>query len=437
MRKYVEFEPKVLFFREKLIAYMQQFKYSLTLETHGDQFYTPEHFVNSSYQLIVGYDSVREFGNYSKDFFNMVNGINDWVLGGFSYDFKNNIEYLTSCNNDGVQMPEVFFFQPRFVLLKQNSLWKVGYNSEYNTLKDALELISDIELFEIKKQLGDKAIPIKHRTGREHYLNTVQSLKDHIHRGDIYEINYCVEFYSDNVNIDPVSLYFDLIQKSPVPFAAFMKNDDKYLMSASPERYLKKLGGAVMSQPIKGTAGRGNDEDEDRRVAKFLCSNAKERSENIMITDLVRNDLSKIAKQGSVIVEELCGIYNFRQVHQMISTISAKIDEGKEWFDIILSSFPMGSMTGAPKMKAMQLIENYEDMKRGFYSGTVGYLTPEKDFDFNVIIRSVLYNSKLKYLSFMVGSAITSMSDPEYEYDECLLKARAIMEVFEELNAKR
>jgi len=206
---------------------------------------------------------------------------------------------------------------------------------------------------------------------------------------------------------------------------------DKYLLSASPERYLKKQGNKIISQPIKGTAKRSLDKLEDRELKLALEKDGKERAENIMIVDLVRNDLSKSALKGSVSVEELCKVYSFDQVHQMISTVTARVSPDKNPVDIIRETFPMGSMTGAPKVSAMRIIEELEVTKRGLYSGSVGYFTPKDDFDFNVVIRSILYDQTAKYVSFSVGSAITAKASPEKEYEECLLKAKAMREVLE------
>ena len=202
-----------------------------------------------------------------------------------------------------------------------------------------------------------------------------------------------------------------------------------YLICASPERYLQKNSNKLLSQPIKGTIKRSPEPVEDAQLKIDLKTSLKEQSENIMIVDLVRNDLSRIAKRGSVTVEELCTIYSYKQVHQMISSISCELKDNITFTEIIKSTFPMGSMTGAPKVSAMKLIEHYESSKRGLYSGTLGYINPEGDFDFNVVIRSILYNTKNKYASFMVGSAITDKSVAEAEYEECLLKAKAMFEV--------
>ena len=252
---------------------------------------------------------------------------------------------------------------------------------------------------------------------------------EHIHKGTIYEANFCMEFYAENAKINPLEIYKKLNLISEPPFAVYFKNNSNFLLSASPERYLKKENLKIISQPIKGTSKRSFDLEEDEILKIELENNPKERSENIMIVDLVRNDLSRTAIKSSVNVEELCKIYTFKQVHQMISTIVSEVENTSSPVSILQTTFPMGSMTGAPKIAAMQIIEDLEETKRGLYSGTVGYFTPNGDFDFNVVIRSILYNSDNQYLSFSVGSAITSLSIPEMEYEECLLKAKALFEV--------
>ena len=248
----------------------------------------------------------------------------------------------------------------------------------------------------------------------------------HIQRGDIYEVNYCIEFGVKNIEIDPLLLYQSLNQVTEAPFSVFYRSKGKYLLSGSPERYLKKEGNKLISQPIKGTIKRGVDKKEDETLKKQLLNDPKERAENVMIVDLVRNDLSRVASKGSVKVEELFGVYSFKTVHHLVSTISCSIDESVHPIDAIKATFPMGSMTGAPKISAMELIEKHEDFKRGLYSGAFGCFLPDGDFDFNVIIRSIMYNKKLKTLSFPVGGAITAGANGTQEYSECLLKAEGM-----------
>jgi para-aminobenzoate synthetase component 1 len=283
------------------------------------------------------------------------------------------------------------------------------------------------------KQRGNLSndIKIHLRIHKDDYFDKVNTMLNHIQRGDIYEANFCQEFYADNTAINPLDTYNKLNTISKPPFATFLKLNDKYLLSASPERYIKKEGNTITSQPIKGTAKRSSNIEEDRLLVQQLENDAKERSENVMIVDLVRNDLSKTAIKGSVVVKELCKVYTFDQVHQMISTIESKVESDVSPVDIIRTTFPMGSMTGAPKISALKIIEDLEETKRGLYSGAVGYFSPEGDFDFNVVIRSILYNASKQYVSYSVGGAITAKSDPLKEYEECLIKAKAMREVLE------
>jgi len=281
---------------------------------------------------------------------------------------------------------------------------------------------------------------IRSRFSAQEYMDTVERIQQHILKGDCYEMNFCQEFYAEKAVIHPLNAYASLSRFSPNPFSAYYKLGDKYLLCMSPERYLKRSGNTLISQPIKGTSRRDTGNKELDELSKNnLRTSEKERAENIMVVDLVRNDLSRVCKKGTVKVDELCGIYSFPQVHQMISTISGELENDTSFCDIIKAAFPMGSMTGAPKKRVMELIEQYERSKRGLFSGSIGYIHPEGDFDFNVVIRSIAYNAAAAYLSFHTGSAITFRSgsaitfrsDPAGEYNECLLKAEAIKKVLE------
>ncbi len=352
----------------------------------------------------------------------------DQIFGYFSYDLKNEIEVLSSKNTDSNLFSDYFFFQPQLIVREIENELLLEYFEED-------DLYAQNFIQEITKNVDSistsNSISLKSRLSKEEYIAKVNQLKKNIHRGDIYEVNFCQEFYAENVVINPLEVFQKLLKKSSTPFSSFLKMQDKFLLSASPERFLKKEGTRVISQPIKGTAKRGANEEEDEKLKKTLFESAKERSENVMIVDLVRNDLSTIAKNGSVKVEELFKVYSFPQWHQMISTISCEVGENISSLQIIKKCFPMGSMTGAPKVSAMQLIEENESMKRGIFSGAVGYIDHENNFDFNVVIRSLVYNAKTKYLSLCVGSAITAHCDAQQEYEECLLKAAVLKEVLQ------
>lgn len=343
-----------------------------------------------------------------------------WMFGLLGYDLKNEVEELESNNPDYLGFPELFFFVPEYLI--------VFKGNQAEVLIGSAEIMDLIEQFNPLPETDGTSIHIESRISRSLYTKTVETLQQHIARGDIYEINFCQEFFAKHAVISPVEIYNQLCEVSPTPFSGFFKINDRYILSASPERYLCKRGNKLISQPIKGTAKRNADTDTDLQIKAALKADIKERAENVMIVDLVRNDLTKAAISGSVKVEELFGIYGFPQVYQMISTISCELNPDIHFIDAIKHTFPMGSMTGAPKVKAMKLIEEYEFSKRGAYSGAFGYITPEAEFDFNVIIRSILYNSAKKYLSFQVGGAITYAADANSEYEECMLKASAIMQ---------
>ncbi|QNP51485.1 anthranilate synthase component I family protein [Hymenobacter qilianensis] len=261
------------------------------------------------------------------------------------------------------------------------------------------------------------------------YLAAVESIREDILNGEVYELNLCQEFYAEHVTIEPVQTFLQLNSASPTPFAGFYKWQDQYLLCASPERFLRQQHDVLISQPIKGTIRRGLTPEQDEELRHQLRHNEKEQAENLMIVDLVRNDLARVAVTGSVQVPELFGLYSFRHVWQMVSTVQAQRRPDCDLVDTLRATFPMGSMTGAPKIRAMQLIEQYEHSGRGLYSGSLGVIWPSGDFDFNVVIRSLQFNAATGYLSFQVGSAITYDSVPEQEYDECLLKAKAMLEV--------
>ena len=349
----------------------------------------------------------------------------DWLFGYFSYDLKNDIEQLHSSNEDHHYALPFYFFQPEYVFAVVGEMLTI-YSLPHLSAEAVMKEITQMEIADHNEAAE---IRMRSRISKENYLESVRKLKQHIQQGDIYEVNFCQEFYSENATIDPVRVYNALNSLSHPPFSAFCKFEKSYLLCASPERFIMREGSRIVSQPIKGTAKRGKSEEEDEALKAALAASEKERSENVMIVDLVRNDLSRVAKRGSVKVDELFGIYTFDQVHQMISTISAELRDDISFTGIIRAGFPMGSMTGAPKVRAMQLIEEYESTKRGLYSGAVGYIDPKGNFDLNVVIRSILYNSAAKYVSFMVGGAITSGSEPEKEYEECLVKAAAMLKV--------
>lgn len=350
----------------------------------------------------------------------------DWLFGHFGFDLKAETEKVPSRLPDPIGFPDAYFFVPEHLILVGTQEVQI---SSYSVDPDQLmRRILETPVDPPAIPSGGQTIHLIPRLQRQEYLQIIEALRGHIHRGDCYEINYCQEFAASPARIDPVAVYWRLATLSPNPFAVFYKLEDRYLLCASPERYLKVAGGRIWSQPIKGTAPRNHtDPRADADNASLLARSSKERAENVMVVDLVRNDLSRCCEPGSVQVEELFGVYSFPQVHQLISTITGQLAPGKNWIDAVRCSFPMGSMTGAPKRRVLELIDHYEQVRRGIFSGAVGYCTPFGEADFNVVIRSILYNSTAQYLSCLVGSGITWYASPEQEYEECLLKAAAVM----------
>lgn len=416
-------------FADNLSRYIDSLEYGIILRSNSYFHISNKNTVRSSFDFLAGLGSI----SICKPEINKLECLRslysnkDWLFGYIGYDIKNELEDLKSENNDELGFDDIFFFQPRIVIIDDEDSLIIKYFPHLDSADEIKSLLSALDHTDEVLEFKSTVTSFKRRFSKEDYLSTVAKIKEHIQRGDIYEMNLCQEFYNDNCEIIPSETFIALNRYSPTPFASFLKLKNKYVISASPERFLRKKGDKIISQPIKGTIARSVDPYEDEHIKEKLKNDPKERAENIMIVDLVRNDLSKVAEIGSVNVDELCGVYPFRQLYQMISTISCKLKEGNDFIDIIKATFPMGSMTGAPKIRAMQLIEHFERTKRGLYSGSIGYISPDQDFDLNVVIRTLLFNKDTKYLSFTVGGAITIQSDPEMEYQECMLKARAIL----------
>lgn len=346
-----------------------------------------------------------------------------WLFGFLSYDLKNELEPgLYSSNPNPPKFPLLHFFRPDVVLASEKGQLMLYTFDEVVPQ----QVLSEIEASKSTIEPARDIPPMQARITRGEYLQTINTIREHIAAGDLYEMNFCQEFYSQPAHLDPLALFMQLNERSRSPFAAYYRANDQHLLCASPERFLQKQGSVLRSQPIKGTAARHPNPVTDEQQREALRASIKDRAEHVMIVDLVRNDLARSCLPGSVQVEELFGLYPFPQVWQMISTIRGELRPEVHPIQALANAFPMGSMTGAPKRMAMQLIEQYETMSRGLYSGTVGYINPEGDFDFNVVIRSLIYQSSAKYLSVQVGGAIVYDSDPEAEYEECLLKASAI-----------
>ncbi len=409
--------------RERILNLSSQYEHFAVLDSCPQVLFEN---IPVKYEMIAGF-GVKKLLSVNQ---NCLSELNDflkhnadaWKFGMISYDLKNEIEHLTSSNPDAIQIPMLHFFIPEvLIVLKKGNI--------------EIECSDNIAAANIFQRLINKE-PINSETvestfefelpSAENYCKIIDKIKYHLHRGDIYEMNYCIQILQKS-KIDPLNVYKRLTEYSPSPFSCFARIKDHYLMCASPERFIAKQGTRIFSQPMKGTSKRSDDKTKDHILKQQLQQSEKERAENVMIVDLVRNDLSRIAKKGSVKVDELFGVYTFPRVHQMVSTVSAELRDEISFTTIIKAMFPMGSMNGAPKVRAMQLIEEFENFKRGIFSGSAGYIDPDGDFDFNVVIRSIIYNSKTNQLSIPVGSAITAKSDAIQEYHECILKAQGML----------
>ena len=383
-------------------------------------------FEDASFECILGVGCVRAYNFNGENDLEALQKFHDqnpsWLFGHLGYNAAGK-SYIKNENAD-LNFGKGFFFEPETIIkLYPNKIEILKSN------KNAEAVIAEIENTEILFDKESFSLQIKPAINKVQYIATIKKLKEHIKRGDCYEVNFCQQFAIENALINPIYIYSKLTKLSPAPFGALYKLNNNYCLCASPERFLQKKGKQLISQPIKGTSKRDINPIKDELNKKYLTTSKKEKSENVMVVDLVRNDMSMVCEKGSVNVKELFAVYSFPQVHQMISTIQGTLCTGKEFIRPIEACFPMGSMTGAPKKRVMELIEKYELLPRGLFSGSIGYITPSGDFDFNVVIRSIFYNEYLKEVSFFAGSGITFFSDPEEEYEECLLKANAIIKV--------
>ncbi len=353
---------------------------------------------------------------------------NSYKAIALSYDLKNAIEDLTSSNNDRIGFPNVICWEPEHVLSFQNNEWTVLQSTHTDkALTYGKAFIQQIEQDE--NNLSE--LTFLSTESKADYLKAIQKIQEEIQYGNSYEVNYCQEFYTENIpDFSSFALIKQLFKTTKAPFSAYLNFDEWEVFSGSPERFIKKTGNRLISQPIKGTIARGKDKTEDESLKQTLLHSQKDVSENVMIVDLVRNDLSRIAQKGTVEVEELAGIHSFKTVHHLVSTIACELKENTSFSTILKATFPMGSMTGAPKLSTMNIIEHHEKFKRGIYSGSMGYIEPNGDFDLNVVIRSLVKNNERKVMTCGVGGAITMQSNAENEFDECLVKVDKILQLF-------
>lgn len=412
--------------KSKLIQWADQFEEVVWLDSND---YPNSH---NNYQAILAVEAERFFRTDSIKALDELKEYRktnkDWLFGYLSYDAANLGVTQTNQKSDLLQFSKLNFFHPRKIFILKKNRIEIHYSSEkQDEIEKDWNSINEI----IPKKTSHKKLnlDVKARLSKQDYLDKVKTIKSYIDQGKITEINFCQEFYTQANLEHPLAVYQHLNKISKTPFAAYLRLNDKYVMCASPERYLGHTGGEIKAQPIKGTAKRKKKELEDQQFRIALENNEKEVLENTIATEMIVNELYAIAEEGSVQVTELSKAYTFEQVHQLISTIVCQLHPKLEAIDAIIATYPMGSMTGIPKESSLSIIDEIENFNRSLYSGSIGYFAPNDDFDFNVVIRSILYNATTNYVSFAAGGAITALSDPEKEYEECMVKVKAMAEV--------
>ena len=405
-------------FKDKLLFFSKLKENVILLDSNSKK---------NDYEFIFSYGKISElksFDNSLDKLDNYIKEVDDWIFGFISYDLKEEIEGFKSKNLKYFDVPNLSFFQPSTVWIFDGVELKALYFDE----KELFDVWNEINKIHIScnSNKSNPNVELKGRLSKVEYIKKIKNIKKRIKMGDTYELNFCFDFFNDNTKIDPENTFKKLNKLTESPMSVYYKDHHLHVLSSSPERFIKRNKKTIISQPIKGTKKRGKNIDEDVFMINSLKNSIKEKSENHMIVDLVRNDFSRIAKKGSVKVTELSKINTYKNIHQMVSTIEAQIENDMFFSTILKSTFPMGSMTGAPKIKTMKIIDELEETSRGIYSGAIGYIDPDKNFDFNVVIRTIIYDDKLSKISVNVGSGITFKSDPEDEYEECLTKIDAL-----------
>jgi para-aminobenzoate synthetase component I len=351
------------------------------------------------------------------------------AVGYFAYNMGHHIEKLPSTAVDDVEIPDSCFgFYDSIIAIdhqtKETYIVAAGINEKPETAIENLNRkLKSITALSLVNKEGEVCSEIQSNFTKEAYLKAVQRIKDYIRSGDIYQANLTQRFkcYTEEA---PFSIYSRLRQLNPAPFACFMNFGEGHILSSSPERFLKIQDNMIETRPIKGTRPRGKTADEDKANKEELLSSEKDKSELLMIVDLERNDLGKVSKTGTVKVPELFYPEEYATVHHLVATVTGEMQDGLEPIDVIQAAFPGGSITGAPKIRAMEIIDELEPTQRNIYTGSIGYLGFNGSIDFNIAIRTIVMKEGTAY--FQAGGGIVWDSDPELEYEETLHKAKAL-----------
>ena len=350
----------------------------------------------------------------------------DWWFGHMAYGYKDRLEALTSRCADGFNWPLTSWFVPRWVFE-----WNADGVSLHVHAEDRAEGLAFAETLLAcpDAMAASRRIAWEPSTANAEHLRHAAAMLSHIQLGDIYEVNYCIAHEAIDGAFDPFTAFGALLARTDAPFAGFYRMGHRFALCCSPERFIAFDGLHMRSEPMKGTRPRGADAEQDIRLRDELANDPKERSENVMALDVMRNDFSRVSVPGTVRVPELFGVRTHPRVHQLVSVVEAQRAPVFTPFDAVKAAFPPASMTGAPKIRAMQLIDAHEGRARGLYSGTMGFFAPDGTADLNVVIRTLLCDSATGMLSIPTGSALTSKCDPAAEWEECLVKFTSIADV--------
>jgi para-aminobenzoate synthetase component 1 len=345
----------------------------------------------------------------------------DWSIFLLPYDCIYEMQEHDSAPQSWVPFTKPVHYFPEVILAET-------WEGEMRYWPDEEKAMDCVNSYPLEKRIIKATdLSVQFNTSEADYKLMVEQIKRDIVAGAYYEANYTIEGRVEGIFNHPFKKFESLSSISPAPFSAFFQNPDRFLISSSPERFLGKYGTKLFTQPIKGTAPRFSD--TDMVGFDYLVNSEKERAEHVMIVDLVRNDLTKVCEPGTIKVPELMKIYAYTHIFQMVSTVEGQVSESADFLDLMNACFPMGSMTGAPKLEVIKTMNAYEDQSRGLYSGTIGYIDPDGDLDSSVIIRSLIGDKQQKRMAINVGGAITYDSDPDKEYEECMLKAQKMIEV--------
>jgi para-aminobenzoate synthetase component I len=353
-------------------------------------------------------------------------------IGYFSYDFGRQIERIPTRAVDELGMSDCQFAFYNAVLIRSRDDGRVYLSSFDPGVAGAItreEVLAELRKVAPSRDLEKFAAAVRAGYRREAYLAAIRRVQKYILAGDVYQVNLTQRFYADIGAASTWELYKRLMAINPAPFAGYLKFGETAILSASPERFLRVRGQRVETCPIKGTVRRGTTAEDDEAQRQWLLASAKNRAELAMIVDLMRNDLGRVCRPGSIRVEEFPRLESFASVHHLVATVVGELDPRRSVVDLISASFPGGSITGAPKIRAMEIIEELEPVRRGIFTGAIGYLGFNGVSDLNIAIRTMLVKNGRAFIQ--VGGGIVADSVAEEEYEECLLKGRLLFEALE------